>query len=556
MIRNIIIFFLAVLSLYCNVIFGQNNVSKPKAFNITKEAAPPILKVVPGSIKFIDSNNNGFIDADEKCNISFTIRNEGIGAAVGCLVKITATGSIAGLVMPHTRLSKIEVGEQRDIMCPINANMDIATGKVKFSVAVVEPLGFGTDPFDVSINTKAFVSPFLQIVDHTITNSSSGILEKKKPFDLQLLLQNTRHGLAENVKVNMKLPDGVFMLEGEETQSFATIKGGEAKSLIYSLIVNDNYKSDIIPISISVKERYGKYAENRTVNLLLNQSMSSQQIVVNSIQESNAGNISIAALKSDIDRNIPTSPITNDNTFAIIVANEQYKRVAPVEFAINDGRTVKEYFVKVLGIPSHNISYIENATKTEIDAEIEWLRQATSTFNGDAKILFYYAGHGIPDESERSAYLLLVDGYGTNPKSGYKLNDLYSSLNSIPSKFVTVLIDACFGGAKRQGDMIVSARGASIKVRDGEPLGNMVVFTASQGDETAYSYKEQQHGMFTYFLLKKLKESHGDITLGELGEYIYTNVRQKSIIQNRKLQTPSIIPSATIGDKWKTIMLK
>jgi hypothetical protein len=37
------------------------------------------------------------------------------------------------------------------------------------------------------------------------------------------------------------------------------------------------------------------------------------------------------------------------------------------------------------------------------------------------------------------------------------------------------------------------------------PQGNMVVFSAAQGDETAYPNNDEKHGMFTYFLLKKLQ---------------------------------------------------
>lgn len=84
----------------------------------------------------------------------------------------------------------------------------------------------------------------------------------------------------------------------------------------------------------------------------------------------------------------------------------------------------------------------------------------------------------------------------------------------------------------------------------------MVVFSAASGDETAYPYKEKGHGLFTYFLLKKLQESKGNCTLGELGEYIQTNVRQQSVVVNRKSQTPTVVPSANIANDWKNLKLR
>ena len=104
--------------------------------------------------------------------------------------------------------------------------------------------------------------------------------------------------------------------------------------------------------------------------------------------------------------------------------------------------------------------------------------------------------------------------------------------------------------------MLASARGVALKARPGMPQGNMVVFSAAQGDETAYPYTEQQHGMFTYYLLKKLQETRGDVTLLELGDYITAEVKKQSVLENNKLQTPSVTPSAVIGTDWQTWKLK
>lgn len=263
-----------------------------------------------------------------------------------------------------------------------------------------------------------------------------------------------------------------------------------------------------------------------------------------------------AAAGSDVDKDIPKTKAVNDKTFAVIIANEDYKRVAPVEFALNDGRIFKEYCMSTLGIPADHIHHLENGSLNELRAEVRWLSKVMEAYAGEAKAIFYYAGHGIPDESNRTAYLLPVDGYETDVQTGYKLGDLYNALGEMPNRLVTIFIDACFGGSKREGDMIANARAAVIKVREEEPVGNTVVFTASQGDETAYSYKEQQHGMFTYFLLKGLKMSKGEATLGELTDYINTNVRQKSIVLNGKSQTPTVIPSLTLNEGWKNAKLR
>ena len=255
---------------------------------------------------------------------------------------------------------------------------------------------------------------------------------------------------------------------------------------------------------------------------------------------------------SDIEIDIPILERKNNNTFAVIIANEQYVNEEDVPFAISDGKYFSEYCKKVLSIPSEHIHYRENATLNILQQDIEWLKQIAEAYNGQAKIIFYYSGHGIPDEKEKSAFLLPVDGDGRMPSTAYSLDNLYRLLSEYPSEQITVFLDACFSGNTRSGiSLDQSGRGVAISVKKGHPQGNMVVFTASEGNQTAYPYQQQSHGMFTYYLLKILKDTQGEVTYEELADYISTNVKQQSLVQNGKLQSPTIMVSPTVDSRWK-----
>lgn len=266
--------------------------------------------------------------------------------------------------------------------------------------------------------------------------------------------------------------------------------------------------------------------------------------------------VTVARQVSDVDKDIPVSQTSQENTFAVIIANEDYNREVKVPYALNDGTMFKAYCQRTLGIPASNIHMTSNATLNDLKYQIDWLRQVMEAYDGEARILFYYAGHGIPDEASHSAYLLPVDGYASNTTTGYSLNELYSTLSQLPCKSALVLLDACFSGAKRDGGMLASARGVAIKVKENKPAGNLVVFSAAQGDETAYPYQEQQHGMFTYYLLKTLKESKGNITLGDLSTKVTKEVKKRSVVQNEKMQTPTVISSPATATQWKSWKLK
>ena len=259
---------------------------------------------------------------------------------------------------------------------------------------------------------------------------------------------------------------------------------------------------------------------------------------------------------SDVDENIPRMAAGNDKTFAVIIANENYQEEVPVEYAQHDGSIFREYCQKVLGLPEENIHFRSDATLNNFRMELDWLTMVSKAYSGEARLIVYYAGHGVPDESSRASYLLPVDGFARNLNTAINLKGFYEQLEQLPVQSIVMFIDACFSGSKRGDGMLASARGVAIKAKPETPAGSMVVFSASQGDETAYPYSDKGHGLFTYFLLKKLKETSGQCSLGELSDYITTEVLRRSSVVNGKTQTPKVTPSQSLAESWRSMKLK
>lgn len=528
---------------------------KPATEDPDAPKLPPLLVMQPNSLTFVDASGNNRIDAGEECSIRFTIKNNGKGMALNCEARVKMSGTTSGVTVKNSKLPSIAPGKTQEVSIPVTANTDTKNGQLTFSIEVYEPSGWGIAPFDLAVETKIFDSPYLQVVDYAV-NSPIGKIQKMVPFTLTFNLQNTKYGNAENVKVKVILPDDVYIMDGSIEQSFPLIKSGEAKSIKLTLAANNNYSTTDIPIVIDVKERYGKYAENKKLNIALNQSAAvSINIAAKDEPQEERREIQKAMLTSEVDRNIPVTGATNPNTFVLIIANEHYLQVASVPYALNDGNIFREYCIKTLGVSEKHIKYFADATGNQIKSGVNWLANLTEVFD-NPQIIVYYAGHGIPDEANKSAYLLPVDGNGSDISTGYKLDDLYATLGSMPAAQITVFMDACFSGSKREQGMLASARGVALKAKAGIPQGNMVVFSAATGDETAYPNKEQQHGLFTYYLLKKLQETKGDVALKDLGTYLTKQVSQQSLIINDKRQTPTVTPSAAVGAEWQNWKLK
>lgn len=259
---------------------------------------------------------------------------------------------------------------------------------------------------------------------------------------------------------------------------------------------------------------------------------------------------------SDIDFNIPTGELHCDNTFCLIIANEEYsERDTPgVKYAVQDGKTFRDYCQRTLGMPAENIRFLPNASYLNMKEALTWFRDIAEVYGTDSKFIFYYAGHGIPDE-QGNCKLVPADVSINAIHNAYSLQEIYRDLGKLNTKQVLVLIDACFSGNDR-GDVAATDeehRGIVRNVKQGDVSGKVVVLTAASGTETALAYEEQAHGLFSYFLMKKLQETKGKVSFGELYDYIKTNVTRKSVVSKGKRQTPSVILPGALTNQWKSL---
>lgn len=256
---------------------------------------------------------------------------------------------------------------------------------------------------------------------------------------------------------------------------------------------------------------------------------------------------------SDVDRDIPQTDAEAANTFAVIIANGDYQNASKVKFAVNDGKIMAEYFHRTLGIPAKQIYTFHDATAGQMGSAMSRLRQVARAYAGQPfNVIYYYVGHGFPDEKSKKSYLLPTDVDPSNTQYCVALEDLYRELSELGASQVTVMLDACFSGTDRADAMLVpTALGVRLKARDTTaPTGNMIVMSAAQSDQTAYPYEAKGHDLFTYYVLKHLQSTKGKCSLGDLADYVITNVRKTSVVENARLQEPSVAASPSFTS-WK-----
>lgn len=524
------------------------------SLNISEEIRPPVLRIT--DIRFEDPSGNNAFDAGETCWITMSVRNEGFGDGVGLKGVIRGSGSVSGLSYGDIAIKDIAVGKTETVRFPITASTETEDGRAEFALKIEEPMGFGTDEVSIAVDTRKFENPMVRLVDYSVTGQQ-GSLKKMQVFNLQILVQNTEHGRAQDVSVDMELPSGVFLMDGDAGHSFSSLGPGETVSLEYALIVNNDYSSREIPIHFGISESYGLYAENKDITLTLDQQLASHMIEIESVAGDDPGRIEVASLRSDVDRNIPVTGTVHPDRFAIIIGNEDYHSYqkglsdeADVPFAANDAAVFARYCESVMGVPKDNIVLLTNARWSDMNREINRITGIVSLRGGDAELILYYAGHGFPDADSKEAYLIPVDISGTDYESGFRLSDLYARLSATGAGRITVFMDACFsGGGRRAG--LLAARGVRVVPKETPLKGNLVVFSATTDDQVALPYTEKQHGMFTYFLLKKLQETSGDCTYSELSDYLLSEVSEYSLRINYKQQNPETACSYEVEHEWE-----
>lgn len=265
--------------------------------------------------------------------------------------------------------------------------------------------------------------------------------------------------------------------------------------------------------------------------------------------------------KSDVDVNIPKSATLKPNAYALIIGNEDYTTFQTglgnevnVEFARNDAQVFAEYCKNTLGIPDKQVKLLVNATGSQMRQGLAWINNLAGLERGNGELIFFYSGHGLPDEATKEPYLIPVDVSGSQIQYAVKLEEAYASLTAKPAKQVTVFLDACFSGGARN-ESLIAMKGVKIKPSNIVDLNNIVVFASSSGDESSAVYREKQHGYFTYFLLKKLQETKGEVDYGTLSNYLIQNVTKETGLISKK-QTPQVMVDLQLQDKWASLKIK
>ncbi len=182
-----------------------------------------------------------------------------------------------------------------------------------------------------------------------------------------------------------------------------------------------------------------------------------------------------------------------------------------------------------------------NATRANIIRQMEWL---TENVKKNDNVLIFYSGHGDFKKTLNKGFWVPVDAQTESIVDFISNSDIQTFLGGIPSRHTLLIADACFSGD------IFRGMEETVKKDDMQRYYQEVEHRASRqamssgGLEPVMDGGREGHSVFTYYLLKALKDNSApNLDAGQLYDEI------KIPVANNSDQTPIFNAIKNTGDE-------
>lgn len=548
-----------------NSLLAQYNAEADKQNTTPEYVAETRVPLDPARLvitvdSFIDANNNRVIDAGEGFAVNFTVANNGAGDAFNVRLRLAEQQGYDRYFEGPREIDggNIPAGTAKKYTFRYIVNKDMPTVQTHINIYAFEQNGFDADPSEMIVYAQEYAMPRLRVADHQFFASDGSSITLGSTGKLTVALQNYGTRTAHNVKLNFTLPKNVFNTDAPE-MTIDSIAPGDVATFDYSFIVNKRFDGDSVAVMLSAVDDSYTASINEAYRVKVGEYLTAAStITIDGQLEKRNTKMDDFSLKFDSEllSDIPEGA-ENRHRYALIIGNEDYSMTGAnaeinVPYAVNDAMVFREYCVRTFGIPVSQIKMIPNATAGMMHEQLDWLINMAST-DPEAELFFYYSGHGNNDEATKQAYLLPVDITGKNIHLGISLADLYQRLGSYAVKGAYVFLDACFSGGYKSAAPLLAQKAVRVVPKLGMPNGNTISFSSSSGDQTSSVFHDKRQGYYTYYLLKTIKDTKGNISMKQLFERTNADVKKATAFIG-KIQEPQYIVSPTWYN-WSDIQL-
>jgi len=234
----------------------------------------------------------------------------------------------------------------------------------------------------------------------------------------------------------------------------------------------------------------------------------------------------------------------SQNLIPVIIGNRNYNKGIPlVHYAHYDAKAMRDFVLTSFGVDKSNLLYFTDATK----GTMEGIFRSTlpnRVIPGQTDVLVYFSGHGM--SANNDAKLLPVDSRPeTAAVTGYSRQKLLRQLAALKARSVTVILDACYTGTSKEGHALLEGKPIFHAPQKAELPKNILLITASTGNQIAWMDDKQGHSLLTYHLLKGLQgaaDSNQDNVVQdtEIKQYLAREVNRHAKVLYEQEQQPEV----------------
>lgn len=506
-------------------------------------------------IQINDKNKNNIVEAEENFDITFKISNIGDEALNGATISLGVESSQSDWFNFGT--TKIDAGclkpgEEMTLSMPVSSNAQIVSENIRMTLKGEASNLYSMQSFDFEFPASGISACRPLLETFWVYTSDHSPLAPGKEAYLKMTVVNDGTDMAKDVTVNLKWPEGIEY----DKKSFVipSLSPNQTHEIVTTFKVADNASP---ARDFTMVANVDEYTHKRNDVKYLSFATGKLNVLTNLLTGSMVGNtnadISPVIIKNaeselliDLDQRIEI----NRNRVALVIGNEDYNTMKPnsayqpdVEFAERDAETFAKYANKVMGVAEDNVILVKNATYAQLRNSLDKIKRLAKVFPDKLELIVYYAGHGQVDGDTKESYLIPVDVSLTSPTSGMKLEEFYAEISSCNAEKTMVFLDACYSGV---------GRGIIIRPKDTPIDGNMIVMTATSSTQRSMPYHDKSHGLFTYYLLKTLKDSQPGVSIRDLFKEVSASVRMKSVLINNSEQTPELLNGTGISQGWES----
>lgn len=240
--------------------------------------APPHLVLEKAA--FASTNSGSILDAGERGILSFVLRNVGVGEATGAKVRL-APLQTPEAVRFDTLLTVGDMlpGAAAPLQTTLLASSDLPTGVARIRLSAADRYGYSVINDTVTVATRAFRPPVLEIVDRLLQSPEQGVYRRlaDRPMLIRgdtsaivLEIRNRGRGRADSLRANVTI-DGegwnVHYLGSSRVTVLRDLEPDSSEFVVIPILADERAETEYISLRVTVSERHPACAISDTIRV-------------------------------------------------------------------------------------------------------------------------------------------------------------------------------------------------------------------------------------------------------------------------------------------------